>query len=143
MEQTDIVFGRRKRASDLIFAVLTEKISVLVAIRSFPPVENDKSLEAAWHALMHYEADEDIRKIDREYTKMQDDFLEYLAFELAKGKDLPVNIIADYTNFYKETPTAKKHGLADLWGIFDKKLNIEENKKGKTKKNKPFKFFLK
>ena len=69
--------------------------------------------------------------------------MEFIAFELAKGRDLPVNIIADYTNFYKDVPAAKKHGISDLWGIFDKKLNVEENKKEKTKKAKPFKFFLK
>ena len=131
MDSIEVIIGRRKRASDLIFAVLTEKINVLSALKNFPESGGDKSLEAAWHALMHYEADEDIRRRDNEYAKVQEDCLESIAFSLAKGRDLPVNIISAYTSFYKDTPAAKKHGFFDCWGIFNKYLNVasKESKK--------------
>ena len=134
----EVVLGRRKRVSDLIFAVLTEKIRVLDALKSYPQYEDDKSLEAMWHALVHYDADEDIRKRDFEYAKVQDDFLEFAAFKLAKGQDLPANIIANYTNFYTDTLAVKKHGIKDFWGIFSRYLNIS---KTQNKKN-DFKVFF-
>jgi len=132
MESIEVIIGRRKRASELIFAVLTEKINVLSALKKFPPADGDKSIEAAWHALMHYEADEDIRKKDIDYAQVQDDCLESIAFSLQKGKDLPANIISAYTSFYKDTPAMKKHGLFDCWGIFSKYLNVS-SKKNKEK----------
>ena len=131
MESFEVIIGRRKRASELIFGVLTEKINVLSALKEFPQSDGDKSLEAAWHALMHYEADEDIRKKDAEYAHVQDDCLESIASDLAKGQNLPINIISTYTNFYKDTPAAKKHGLFDCWGIFGKYLNVSPKKNKK------------
>lgn len=89
--------------SDLLFSVLTEKISVLEAVSHFPKNTNDKSLDIAFHALMHYEADEDLRKKDALYKQEQDDYLEILAQTLKTGDDLPQNIIDEYEKLYSGT----------------------------------------
>ena len=96
----------RRFAGRLIYAVLTERKTVLEAIKLFPDTK-DKNIECAYHALLHYAADEEIRYKDIEYREEQDDYLEFIAQTLVSGKDLPKNIIADYEDFYK--------GRAKLW----------------------------
>lgn len=104
----------RKFVSRLIISVLTEQRSVREAIKLFPE-SNDRNIECAYHALLHYEADEDMRSKDIEYREAQDEYLEYIAQTLERGKDLPKNIIDEYAPYYK--------GFAHLWnnslkGIF-------------------------
>ena len=128
MDKNTQIFLMRQRAAKLIFDVLTERKRVLDAIKAFPDVKDDKSLEASWCALMHYESDEELRKKDPLYAQMQFDSLESIAFCLEKGKDLPVNVISDYLNFYQHAPVSKKHGLFDLWGIFSQNVTIFDKK---------------
>ena len=47
----------RKLVSELIRKVLVGELSVRDALPMFPAETNDKSIEAAFHALVHYEAD--------------------------------------------------------------------------------------
>ena len=98
----------RKFVGRLIYAVLTERKSVREAIKLFPDTK-DKNIECAYHALVHYEADEDMRYKDIEFREEQDDYLEFIAQTLSEGKELPRNIIADYEDYYKGTakPWAK------------------------------------
>lgn len=91
----------RKQVSDLIFKVLTESLCVREAIKQFPFDVMDLSVQCAWHALVHYEADEDYRKNDREYTQEQDNYLEMIAFILRDGYPLPQNLINDYNKYYE------------------------------------------
>ena len=54
----------RELVSRLIVLVVTGRMTVRDAILHFPKDTNDKNLMAAYHALIHYEADEDQRSKD-------------------------------------------------------------------------------
>ena len=99
----------RKSVAKLYFGVLTEKISVREALVRFPKDCEDKTIIASWHALCHLEADEDLRKKDKEYAEEQDDYIEFIANTLQKGQELPENIIEEYAPYYTEalTPCTK------------------------------------
>ena len=98
--------NNRKFVGRLIYSVLTSRRSVREAIALFPD-SMDKNIECAYHALVHYEADEDMRYQDIEYKEEQDDYLEFIAQNLVEGKELPRNIVADYEEYYK--------GVAKPW----------------------------
>ena len=100
----------RKFVGRLIYAVLTERKNVREAIKLFPD-SKDRNIECAYHALVHYEADEDMRYKDIEYREAQDDYLEFLAQTLSEGKDLPKNIIEEYKPYYKGTASVWLDGL--------------------------------
>ena len=93
----------RKAVSELIFDVLTQKISVLDALKQYPKNLSDPTLNAAFHALVHLEADEDLRKNDSLYKDEQHMYLEGIARILAKGDPLPCNVIEEYSKYYKES----------------------------------------
>ena len=98
--------NNRKFVGRLIYAVLTERKNVREAIKLFPDTK-DKNIECAYHALVHYAADEDMRYMDIEYRDAQDDYLEFLAQTLSAGKNLPKNIIDEYKPYYS--------GIAAKW----------------------------
>ena len=87
--------------SELIRKVLVGELSVRNAATLFPSDTKDKSIEAAFHALIHYEADEDIRRRDILYRDEQDDYLTLIFQTLEQGKSLPDNIIRNYEKYYK------------------------------------------
>ena len=99
----------RKQVSTLIFKVLTQQICVREALERFPKDVNDESINCVWHALIHFEADEDIRKNDLEYAMEQDSYLEMIAFIFQEGKELPENIIESYSEFYTGAETPKTY----------------------------------
>ena len=79
------------------------------------PDSKDKNIECAYHALVHYAADEDLRYKDIEYREAQDDYLEFLAQTLSEGKDLPKNIIEEYKPYYKGTAQVWLDGINGFW----------------------------
>lgn len=93
----------RKKVSNTLFSVLSGETSVLSALSNFPKNTDDKSVNVCFHILMHLEADEDIRKSDNDYREEQDDFILNIAQILQEGGDVPINIIKEYNDFYKET----------------------------------------
>ena len=94
------VFEDRVLVADLIRQVLISRMCVREAILNFPRDTEDKSIHAAYHALVHYEADEDLRNRDNLYREEQDDYLEFISYILEKGEDLPENIINNYEKYY-------------------------------------------
>ena len=94
----------RQLTGNIIIAVLTERISVKKGLLLFPKGCADPSVQAAWHALCHYEADEDIRAKDIEYNNQQIELLEMIAFAFKDGSPLPQNIIEAYHPYYKDDP---------------------------------------
>ena len=70
----------RQFVGNIIISVLTERISVKRGLLLFPKGCEDPSIHAAWHALCHYEADEDIRAKDIDYNNQQIELLEMIAF---------------------------------------------------------------
>ncbi len=93
----------RKKVSNTLFSVLSGETSVLSALSNFPKNTDDKSVNVCFHILMHLEADEDIRKSDNDYREEQYDFILNIAQILQEGGDIPINIIKEYNDFYKET----------------------------------------
>ena len=103
--------------------MLTQRKTVREAISLFPETK-DKNIECAYHALVHYEADEDLRYKDFEYREEQDDYLEFIAQTLVEGKDLPKNIIADYEEFYHGTARPWTSGLKGFVKEFLRFINL-------------------
>jgi hypothetical protein len=112
----------RKFVGRLIFSVLTERRTVREAILLFPDTR-DKNIECAYHALIHYEADEDMRYKDIEYRDEQNDYLEFLAQTLVDGKELPRNIVADYEEYYKGIAKPWVNGLKGFFKEFTRFIN--------------------
>ena len=83
----------REDVAQLIRSVLIGKFCVREAINQFPHNNEDESIQAAYHALVHFEADEDLRRRDALYKEEQDSYLMMIAEILDKGEDLPFNII--------------------------------------------------
>jgi hypothetical protein len=92
----------RNKIGELIIQVLTDKILVREALLKFPPDITDVSTKCAYHALVHREADEDLRRRDIMYKDEQDNYLELVARTLIKGSELPKNIIKNYNKYYRE-----------------------------------------
>ena len=90
----------KKFVAELVFKVLSGEICVREALEKFPSQPDDDSLQCAWHALIHFEADEDFRKKDIEYAQEQDNYMKSLALSLQKGDFLPKNIIEEYNKYY-------------------------------------------
>lgn len=111
----------RQLVGNIIIAVLTERITVKKGLLLFPKGSKDPSIVAAWHALCHYEADEDIKAKDIEFSNQQVDLLEMIAFEFKDGNPIPQNIIDSYKPFYKDDPISYEHGLK---GMIEKLLRF-------------------
>jgi len=109
----------RKLVSELIRKVLVGELAVPSAIRMFPSGTHDKSIDAAFHALVHYEADEDLRNRDYMYKEEQDDYLTLIFQTLEQGEPLPDNIIRNYEKYYKNAdipmPNDFKSNLIRFW----------------------------
>lgn len=114
----------RKLVARLIYKVLTEFLGVREAIMEFPKDVADSSIRTAYHALIHYEADEDLRRRDLLYKDEQDDYLEFIAQTLEKGESLPQNIIRSYEKFYKNIETPHSAGMKGLIKSLCKFLNV-------------------
>lgn len=99
----------RLLTAELVRKALLGFIPVRDALLKFPPDTTDKSIQAAFHALIHLEADEDLRKRDLTYREEQDEYLEMISQILENNEDLPDNIIKNYEKYYKEAniPHAK------------------------------------
>ena len=105
---------QRQLVGNIIIAVLTERIPVRKGLLLFPKGFTDASLHAAWHALCHYEADEDIKAKDLEFNNQQVELLEFIAFTFKDGNPLPENIIDAYKPYYQEDPISYESGIRGL-----------------------------
>lgn len=114
----------RKFVSRLIYLVLAENLSVREAIIKFPKDINDPTLKAAYHALIHLEADEDLRRQDLDYKDEQDDYLEFIAQIMQTGDSLPKNIIKSYEKYYKNIDTPHSESMEGLLRSLCKFLNV-------------------
>jgi hypothetical protein len=113
----------KKLVAHLIRQVLIYQTPAREAVLRFPDTK-DKSIDAAYHALVHFEADEDLRNRDPLYKEEQDDYLEFLANTLEKGSDLPDNIIRNYEKFYETTSIPHEQNSKGFWKSFMRFLNI-------------------
>ncbi len=115
----------RLLVSELVKKALLGFIPVREALLKFPPDTTDKSIHAAFHALVHLEADEDLRKRDFDYREEQDEYLELISEILASGEDLPDNIIRNYEKYYKEADIPHAKNAAGNIKSFLRYLNLD------------------
>lgn len=115
----------REHVALLLRKVLIGALTVGEAVRNFPFDTGDKSIEAAYHALVHYEADEDLRRRDIMYREEQDAYLEMLSQTLERGESLPDNIIRNYEKYYPESNIPHRHDKAGALKSFLRFLNIK------------------
>lgn len=111
--------------SRLIMLVLTGQMTVRQALLNFPKDTNDKSIISAYHALIHFEADEELRAKDVLYKEEQDEYLEFLADTLSKNRTLPQNIIKSYKNYYSNVALPKDKNTKKILAKICKFLNIK------------------
>ena len=123
-QKEELKLKERQYAAQLIRYVLMKEICVRDAMLNFPPAAEDKSLTAVYHALVHYEADEDLRARDDLYREEQDDYLEMLSQILEKGEDLPDNIIRNYKKYYKSANIPNGNDVRGFIKSFFRFLNI-------------------
>lgn len=116
-------FEDRKEVAKLLRNVRLGNCSVRQALNLYPKDTEDESLIAAYHALIHYEADEDLRLRDLLYKEEQDDYIEFLSYTLERGEDLPANIINNYKQYYDSAPILHKNTLGGFFKGFWKSLN--------------------
>ncbi len=102
------IYQNRLLVADLINDVLCNKKSVQDALSLFPDDKNDINIKCAFDALMHREADEDLRAKIRDYAMVQDDFLAQIAEILKENQRLPKNIIASYLKFHSDDLVSEK-----------------------------------
>ena len=114
----------RKYIASLIIGVLTEKMVVREALLKFPKDLDDPSSIAAYHALIHLEADEDLRKQDDLYKQEQDDYIIFIAETFQKGEELPQNVIQEYTDFYDWAPSQYSDTKKGIWDKLKRKINL-------------------
>lgn len=114
----------RKKVSELISRVLANSLCVREAILKFPKDVDDSTIRTAYHALVHFEADEDMRKSDLAYKEEQDDYLEFVAKVLQKGEALPKNVVKNYEKYYKNIQTPRSNSMKGLMKSLCKFLNV-------------------
>ncbi len=114
----------RKKVAQLIREVLIGKICVREAINQFPHDIEDESIQASYHALVYFEADEDLRKRDLLYKEEQDSYLMMIAEILDNDEDLPFNIINSYKEFYKSANIPQGNDFKGKLKSFLKMLNV-------------------
>ncbi|MBO6087727.1 hypothetical protein J6P92_05200 [bacterium] len=115
----------RTLVAELIRKVLISQLCVREAINQFPRDTEDESIQAAYHALVHYEADEDLRKRDELYREEQDDYLEFISYTLESGENLPENIIKNYNKYYTSANIPHKENTRGFLKGFFRFLNIK------------------
>lgn len=103
------IYQNRLLVADLIFGVLKNKITVSDALNSFPKDKNDINVKCAFDALLHREADEDLRNEESDYKDVQDEFLYNLANILRNNEELPRNIISEYIKYHQDDLISPKN----------------------------------
>ena len=108
----------------LLKLVRIGQLCVREALLKYPKDTEDESLIAAYHALIHYEADEDLRNKDSLYKEEQDDYIEFLSYTLERGEDLPENISVNYKQYYDTAPILHNNTPRGFFKGFWKSLNV-------------------
>ena len=90
----------REATGNLLYSVIGNTITPFEATKFFPKNVDDISLKIAWHALIHYDADEEMRVENPEYAEEQIKYIEMLAKILVTGDELPENMLQEYEELY-------------------------------------------
>jgi hypothetical protein len=98
VEQNPEQLARRQKAAQLLEDVLDERMEPRLAINRWPEPGDmpDASLDTAWQALWHFEADEDKQQSELFYLDAQLELLRQIARFLKEGRDLPAYFLQPY-----------------------------------------------
>ena len=107
-QDNELIISARKLVGILIYDIISRNITPFEAIQKFPKDIEDTSIKIGWHAIIHFDSDEDIRKKDNLYAQEQMRYLESIGKILLNGEPLPENILQEYENLYEETVLPKK-----------------------------------
>ena len=99
----------REATGKILFSVISGALTTFEAIKYFPKNVEDTSVKIAWHALLHYDADEEIRLREPDFAQEQIKYLELLAKILSEGNELPKNMLQDYEELYIDTVMPKRY----------------------------------
>ena len=103
----------REATGKILYSLISGAILANDAIKFFPRNIEETSVKIAWHAILHFDADEEIRQKDSDYAQEQLKYLELLSKILSQGKELPSNMLEEYENLYIDTIMPKRY---DFWG---------------------------
>ena len=103
----------REATGKILFSLISGVLTSFEATKYFPKNSEDISVKIAWHALLHFDADEEIRLKDADFAQEQLNYLESLAKILSEGNELPHNMLQDYEALYMTTVMPKRY---DFWG---------------------------
>ena len=118
-------YQNRLLVSDLIYDVLNKKISVQTALSKFPSDRNDINLKCAFDAILHLEADEDVRNNDSEYAMLQDETLRFIAECFKDNQTLKKNMIKNYINEHDSDLTGEYlHFIKSVLKNFKRMINF-------------------
>jgi len=111
--------------ADLIIDVITSKLTLQEALKKFPNDNSDINLKCAFDALIHYEADEDLRKKIPDYALVQDEYLANIAQALKQKHNIPSNIVARYYEYHKDNIIAgNKKGFRGFIDYIKRMINF-------------------
>ena len=113
----------RENTGKLLYMLIEGSISAFEATKYFPKNVDDISLKIAWHAMLHYDADEEIRIKNPDYAQEQILHIENLAKILSKGDELPQNMLDDYEEIYKTTVLPKNYNWLGKLKAFFRLIN--------------------
>ena len=103
MESSELkTYQNRLLVADLIEQVLLDKMKISEALSKFPKNKDDISLKCAFDALVHREADEELRRTVADYASVQDDFLIEICRHFKDNEPLPKNIISKYLEYHSD-----------------------------------------
>ena len=120
------IIVERKKVAKILRDVLVGKLPVRNALLLYPKDTEDESLIACYHALIHFEADEDLRRRDLMYKQEQDDYIEFLVNTLEQGSDIPINIINNYKKYYETAPILHENNKSGFIKSFFRNLTINK-----------------
>ena len=113
VDKDKLIKTAREAVGKLFYSMIEGVVTSRKVIDYFPRNVEDDSIKIAWHALLHYDADEEMRIQDAEYAQEQIKYIEFLAGILSKGEELPQNLLDEYEELYKDTTLPKRY---NWWG---------------------------
>lgn len=115
----------RKIVADIIADVLVGNLCVREALLKFPKDCDDVCCAVAWHAVLHFEADEDIAAKDDVFRDVQVDFLEGLYKILSTGGELPEKLLDGYNKYHKGVDTCQCSSKEYFWHEMKRNISLD------------------
>ncbi len=111
--------SNRQKAAHLLEAVFDECLTSRQAINKWPCVLGpDRSLDTAYQALMHFEADEEQQQTELFYIDAQLELLIQMVAYLSKDEPLPPYMLKAYEEEAREFGTGYYQDSHVLWAPF-------------------------